>query len=111
MYGIPAFLSTFLESYKHPDETDIKIEEGPPCLRCPGIEGHNREHSFLAFGGMEQCSLCAVELCKTCCYHPKFFAEYLSKKIKYYYQDKAHVVCMDCYHQSSIPKFVDLEKN
>eukprot|EP00957_Ditylum_brightwellii_P165318 12587574-Ditylum_brightwellii.AAC.1 len=80
MYGIPAFLPKLLKSYKHPAETYIKIEDNPPCLRCPVIEGHNREHSFLAFKGMEQCSLCVMELYKTCCYHPKFLQSTLLLK-------------------------------
>ena len=108
LFGTPSSHPKFLESYEHPDETDIMIEDGPPCLSCPGIEGYNREHSFLAFEGMEHCSMCATELYTACCYHPKFFAEHPSKNIKYYYHGKAPALCMDCYRQSSVRKFFSI---
>ena len=80
LYGKPSSLPTYLKNFKHQDDDEILIVSGPSCITCPGIPGHNKSHSFLAFEGMAQCSLCSMTLCRTCYYHETFFADSKGKK-------------------------------
>ena len=84
LYGKPSSLPTYLKNFKHQDDDEILIVSGPSCITCPGIPGHNKSHSFLAFEG---------------------------EKTKHYFAGKPSVLCVGCYFRESGSKYILFNEN
>ena len=99
----PAYLPKYLEYFRHPDNGEIKIQEAPPTLKCPGVSLITSPHIFLKAKGFHTCSLCSVVFCNTC----GFVTSNLSKVVreKIYFKNKESDVCMMCYKKSSTSIF------
>lgn len=107
IYEKPTALPKYLQEFKHKNDDSIDIVPGPAISTCPGIPGFTKSHSYLLFEGSEKCLLCDVSLCKTCCYRPTFFSDYKPKKVKHYFEWKPPVLCVFCYKNKSIPKYIE----
>ena len=104
----PATLSPYLKRDFLPPDVETDNEEERELLKCKGIQGINKSHTFLKAEGNFICFSCQTCFCQTCGYSPGKDRDGNKSKTKslILYENVDEDLCVDCYKEKIFLPFL-----